>query len=81
MDRLIDEIAPSCAVALIRTTINRFLMPCRGLMAISKISPLPSQRVLNLGRLIKVAPRVRIKLHSKRIEAANSRQSRFSAPK
>jgi hypothetical protein len=53
MDRLIDEIVPSCAATLIRTpTINRSLMPCRGLIAISKISPLPSQRILNLSRLI-----------------------------
>jgi hypothetical protein len=66
MDRLIDEIAPSCAITLIRApTINRFLMPCRGLIAISKISPLASQRVLNLGRLIETAPPVRIKLHAK----------------
>jgi hypothetical protein len=60
MNRLIDEIAPSCAVTAIRTqSINRLLMSCRGPIAISKISPLPSQRVLNLGRLMEVAPRVR----------------------
>jgi hypothetical protein len=82
MDRLIDEIALSYAVTPIRTpTINPFLVPCRGLMAISKISPLASQRVLNLSRLIKVAPPVRIKLHAKRTELANSRQSRLNAPK
>jgi hypothetical protein len=57
MDRLIDEIAPFCAITPIHTpTINRPLIPCRGLIAISKISALPSQRVLNLSRLIRVAP-------------------------
>jgi hypothetical protein len=82
MDRLIDEIVPSCAATLIRTpTINRSLMPCRGLIAISKISPLPSQRILNLGRLIKMAPPVRVKLPSKRTKSVDSRQLRFSAPK
>jgi hypothetical protein len=40
MDRLIDEIAPSCARHLFRTqTISRSSMRCRGLSAISQISP------------------------------------------
>jgi hypothetical protein len=71
MDRLIDEIALSCAITPILAST----------FAISKISPLPSQRDLNLDRLIEVAPPVGIKLHTERTESANSRQSRFSAPK
>jgi hypothetical protein len=67
MDRLIDEIAPSCAVTFIHTpTINRSWMPFRDLTAISKISPLPSQRVLNLGRLTETVPPIRIKFPSKK---------------
>lgn len=82
MDRLIDEIASSRVIAFNPApTINPHLKLCRGQFAISKISPLPSQRIPNLDRLIKVALPVRIKLYTDETESANSRQSRFSASK
>ena len=82
MDRLMDEIAPPCAITSISTPpMNPLLILCRGLLAISNISPLPSQRIPDLDRPIEVALPVRIKLYTERIKSANSHQSRFSAPK
>ncbi len=73
MDRLVDEIAPSCAVTPLRSpNITRSSMPCRALVAISEISLRPSQRVLKLDRLIEVASPVIAKLDAKRIELAES---------
>ena len=71
MDRLVDEIAPSCAVTPLRSpNINRSSVPYRALVAISEISPPSSQRVLKLGHLIEVASPVIAKLHAKRIKLA-----------
>jgi hypothetical protein len=90
MDRLTDEIAPSCAIPrpFFTSTIGQ---TCDTLprseghaewsFAISKISRLPSQLMPNFDHLMKVAMPKKSSLYPEENRAAQSRQPRFCASK